>query len=230
MFYHFGWYDLLPIPGVLLALYAQFKMRSLYAKYQDVPQSRNMTGAQVAQAILEHEGIRDVQIEMCEGELTDHYDPRDKVLRLSQANFETSSLSAIGVAAHEAGHAIQHQQKYAPLEMRMSIVGVTNIGSIGGPILFMLGFLFHSGILLQIGIWLYSAIVVFQLVTLPVEFDASSRAKRVLADLGFVNREEGDAIKKVLGAAALTYVAAMATAALELVKMIALANMARRED
>ncbi len=229
MFY-FGWWDLLPIPGFLLALYAQFKLRSLFKKYQNVPQSQGMTGAEVAQAILDHEGIRNVSIEPCPGELTDHYDPRARVLRLSEANFNTSSLAAIGIAAHEAGHAIQHKEKYVPLDMRMTIVGVTGIATNAGMILFMIGLFFHSGILLQVGIWCYSAIVVFQGITLPVEFDASARAKRVLAELGFVNREEGEAIKKMLGVAALTYVAAMATAMLELLRMIILANHVRDRD
>lgn len=225
--FYWHWYDLIPIPGFLLALYAQFRLRSLYAKYQAVPQSRGATGAEVAQAILDQAGIRNVKIEPCEGELTDHYDPRARVLRLSAANFQTSSLSAIGVAAHEAGHAIQHKEKYAPLDMRMAIVGVTGFATNAGMILFMIGLFIQSGILLQIGIWCYSAIVAFQLITLPVEFDASARAKRVLADLGFVNQEEGEAIKKVLGAAALTYVAALAVALLELFRMILIANRRR---
>jgi Zn-dependent membrane protease YugP len=229
MFY-FGWWDLIPIPGFLLALYAQFKLRGLYAKYHDVPQSRGLTGAEVAQAILDRAGISDVAIEPCPGELTDHYDPKNRVLRLSEPNFQASSISAIGVAAHEAGHAIQHKEKYAPLEMRMSIVGVTNFATSAGMILFFAGLLIHSGLLLQIGIWCYSAIVVFQLITLPVEYDASRRAKLVLAELGLVDREEGEAIRKVLGAAALTYVAALAVALLQLVKMIALANTARDRD
>ncbi len=229
-FYYFGWWDLIPIPGFLLALYAQIKLRSLYAKYRDVPQSQGMTGAQVAQAILNHAGIRHISIEPCEGELTDHYDPKKHVLCLSEENFRTSSLSAIGVAAHEAGHAIQHKEKYAPLEARMAVVGMTGFATNSGMILFMIGLFIRSGILLQIGIWLYSAIVVFQLITLPVEIDASARAKKVLANLGFVNREEGEAIKKVLGAAALTYVAGLATAMLELLKMILLANRVRDRD
>ncbi len=228
--FFFDWTFIIILPGALLSFYAMIKLRSLYAKYQDVPQSNGMTGAEVAQAILDHAGIRDVAIESCAGELTDHYDPRNKVLRLSQANFQTSSLSAIGVAAHEAGHAIQHKEKYAPLDMRMAIVGVTNFASIGGPVLFMIGLFFHSGLLLQIGIWLFSAIVVFQLITLPVEFDASARAKRILTDLGFVNREEGEIIKKMLNAAALTYVAALVTAILHLLRMILIANQARNRD
>ena len=253
MFFYLGWWDFIPIPGFLLALYAQFKLKALYAKYHDVPQSKGATGAEVAQAILNHAGIPTVMVEpfrgekappnviqqkrdsevsigLCEGVLTDHYDPRNRVLRLSEANFRTSSLSAIGVAAHEAGHALQHQEKYAPLEMRMAIVGATGFATNSGWILFILGFLFKSGLLLHIGILLYSAIIIFQLITLPVEFDASARAKRVLADLGFVNREEGEAIKKVLGAAALTYVAALAVAILELLKMVVMANQSRDRD
>jgi len=226
--YFFHWWDLIPVPGFLLALYAQFKLKALYAKYHDMPQSQGKTGADVAQAILDHAGIRDVSIEPCAGQLTDHYDPRKKVLRLSEANFRTSSLAAIGIAAHEAGHAIQHKEKYAPLEMRMAIVGVTGFATNAGWILFMIGFFISSGILLQIGIWCYSAIIVFQVITLPVEYDASARAKRVLADLGFVNREEGEIIKKMLGVAALTYVAALAVAILQLLKMILIANSRRR--
>ncbi len=229
MFY-FGWFDLIPIPGFILALYAQFKLRSVYAKYQDVPQSRGMTGAEVAREILDHAGLTQVQIEPIAGELTDHYDPRDRVLRLSESNFQVSSLSAIGVAAHEAGHALQHKEKYAPLEARMAIVGITGFATNAGMILFMIGYMFRSGWMLQVGIWLYSAIVVFQFITLPVEYDASARAKRVLADLGFVNREEGEAIKKVLGAAALTYVAGLASALLQLLRMILLSGSIRGRD
>ncbi|MCC7518013.1 MAG: zinc metallopeptidase [Verrucomicrobiae bacterium] len=229
MFY-FGWWDLIPIPGFLLALYAQFKLRGLYAKYHDVPQSRGLTGAEVAQAILDRAGIANVAIEPCAGELTDHYDPKNRVLRLSEPNFRSSSLSAIGVAAHEAGHAIQHKERYAPLEMRMSIVGATQLATSAGMILFLVGLFLHSGLMLQIGIWCYSAIVIFQLITLPVEYDASRRAKLVLAEIGLVNRDEGEAIRKVLGAAALTYVAGLATALLELIRMIALANAARSRN
>jgi uncharacterized protein len=228
--YHYHWSHLLVLPGFLLGLYAMFRLRSLYARYQNVPQSKGVTGAEVAQAILDHEGIRNVSIEPCDGHLTDHYDPKNRVLRLSEANFKSSSLSAIGVAAHEAGHAIQHKEKYAPLEMRMSIIGITGIGSSLSPIIFFVGFLFHSPFMLQLGIWLFSAVVVFQLITLPVEFDASARAKKVLADLGFINRDEEIAIRKVLNAAALTYVAALVTAMLELLRMIIMANQQRSRE
>jgi len=223
---------LIPIPGFLMALWAQFKLKGLYAKYHEIPQSKGMTGAEVAQAILDSAGVRDVTIEPCPGQLTDHYDPRNRVLRLSEENFRTSSLSAIGIAAHEAGHAIQHKEKYFPLEMRMSIVGVTGFATNAGMILFMIGLFVHPGLgqkLMQIGIWCYSAIVGFQLITLPVEYNASARAKKVLMNLGFVNREESVAINKMLNAAALTYVAALATALLELIKMIVMANSRNRD-
>jgi uncharacterized protein len=226
MFY-FGWESLIPIPGVIFALYAKFKLEATYRKYHEIPQSQGKTGAEVAEAILEHAGIHDVRVEPCAGVLTDHYDPRNKVLRLSEENFQVSSLSSIGVAAHEAGHAIQHHQAYAPLQMRMAIVGVTNISSQAGIILFMIGLFTNIPAMLTIGIWLFSAIVVFQLITLPVEFDASARAKKVLGNMGFVNGEEGRAIQKVLGAAALTYVAGLAMAILELAKLIAIANSRR---
>jgi Zn-dependent membrane protease YugP len=228
MFQFYIW-DLLPIPGFILALYAQFRLKALYSRYVDVPQSRGMTGAEVARAILDSEGIRNVEIEECPGELTDHYDPRARVLRLSSANFQTSSIAAIGVAAHEAGHAIQHKEKYAPLEIRMSIVGVTNIATNAGWILFFAGFLFSIPILLHVGIWLYSAMVIFHAITLPVEFNASARAKQVLARLGMVSGEEGEAIRKMLGAAALTYVAALAVSLLELLRMILIANQRDRD-
>ncbi len=230
MMYSFGWYDLIPIPGLILALYAQFRMRRLYSEYQKVPQRQGMTGAEVARAILDHEGLRDVAIEPIEGELTDHYDPSHRVLRLSRSNFEISSLSSIGVAAHEAGHALQHKEKYAPLEARMAVVGMTNFATNSGVILFFIGMVFHSAWMLQLGVWLYSAIVVFQMITLPVEFDASARAKKVLSTLGFVRGDELIAIRKVLGAAALTYVAGLATAALELIRMIALSHAIRDRE
>jgi uncharacterized protein len=221
-------YFIIAAPGLVLSLYAMFKLKSTYAKYAEVPQSKGMTGAEVARAILDHEGLRNVAIEQCPGELTDHYDPRHRVLRLSHSNFDSSSLSAIGVAAHEAGHAIQHKEKYAPLEARMAIVGVTNIGSNLGVILFGIGTIVQGlPFLMTLGIWLFSAVVVFQLITLPVEYDASARAKRVLANLGFVSAQEGIAIRKVLNAAALTYVAALVSAVLQLLYMIMRANSRR---
>jgi Zn-dependent membrane protease YugP len=218
------------ILGGAIGLIAMLRLQSTYAKYKNVPQSRGLTGAEVAQAILDKAGIRDVSIEPCPGRLTDHYDPRARILRLSEDNFHTSSIAAIGVAAHEAGHALQHQEKYLPLELRMSVVGITNFSSGAAPLIFALGFFLHMPSMLQIGIWLYSAIVVFQLITLPVEYDASSRAKRVLADLGLVNREEGEAIRKMLSAAALTYVAALITAILQLIDMIFVANQSRNRN
>lgn len=226
----FHWSHLIAVPGILLGLFAMFRMKSLFAKYQNVPQSLGMTGEEVAKAILERAGIRDVAIESCPGHLTDHYDPKNKVLRLSEDNFRTSSLAAIGVAAHEAGHAIQDHEKYALLGARMAIVGVTNIGSMASPLIFMAGFWFRNGMLLNLGIFLFLGIVIFQLVTLPVEFDASARAKKMLNRFGFVNPEEGKIISKLLNAAALTYVAALVTALLELVRMFVLANSVRDRD
>jgi len=231
MFYHFGPWDLIPIPGLLLALYAQFRLKALYAKYHDVRQSQGMTGVEVARAILDRAGLRNVSIEPCEGELTDHYDPRKRVLRLSGGNFNCSSLSAIGVAAHEAGHALQHKEKYTPLEWRMAIVSGTNFATNAGVILFTIGLFIQPSmgqVVMKIGIWLFSAIVIFQLITLPVEFDASARARKALATLGLVDGKEGEAIRKVLGAAALTYVAALVTAMLQLLRMIAIAQARRR--
>ncbi|HEX9246367.1 MAG TPA: zinc metallopeptidase [bacterium] len=216
------------LPAILLALYAQLRVQSTYARYSRVPVSTGLTGAAAAQEILRRNGLANVQIERIDGMLSDHYDPRTRTLSLSSDVYGGASVAAVGVAAHETGHAIQHAREYAPLALRSAMVPTVQFGSwLAWPI-FLLGYLFHSGTMLQLGILIFSAAVVFTVVTLPVEFDASARALRALREEGLVTPDELRGVRSVLTAAALTYVAAAATAILELVRMLLLAN--RREE
>jgi len=216
------------LPAILLALYAQLRVQSTYARYSRVPVSTGLTGAAAAQEILRRNGLANVQIERIDGMLSDHYDPRTRTLSLSSDVYDGASVAAVGVAAHETGHAIQHAREYAPLALRSAMVPTVQFGSwLAWPI-FLLGYLFHSGTMLQLGILIFSAAVVFTVVTLPVEFDASARALRALREEGLVTADELRGVRSVLTAAALTYVAAAATAILELVRMLLLAN--RREE
>lgn len=220
---------LIVIPAVLFALYAQLRVQSAYRRYSAVPVASGMSGAEVAAEILRRNGLSAVQVERIDGMLSDHYDPRTRVLRLSSDVYDGASVASVGVAAHESGHALQHAQEYGPLALRSAMVPVTQFGSwLAWPI-FILGFFFHSGTFMQLGILIFSAAVAFTLVTLPVEFDASRRALRVLAGEGLVTADELGGVRAVLGAAALTYVAAAATAILELVRMLLLANLRREE-
>jgi uncharacterized protein len=218
------------LPAILLALYAQMRVKSTYAKYSQVPIANGLSGAEAAAEILRRQGLSGLQIERIDGSLTDHYDPRTKVLRLSSDVYAGTSVAAVGVAAHESGHAIQDAQHYGPLALRSAIVPVTQYGSwLAWPI-FFLGFLFHSGTFMQLGILVFSAFVAFTVITLPVEFDASRRALRVLAAEHLMTDDELRGVRSVLGAAALTYVAAAATAILELLRLLLLYNMSRREE
>ena len=203
-------YLLFMAPAILLALFAQGRVRAAVAKWSQVPLSRGLSGVDVARKVLEYGGVRDVTIERTPGVLTDHYDPRSKVLRLSEQNYSGHSVAAAAIAAHEAGHAIQHQEKYAPLALRGAAVPLANFGSKFSFLLLLAGFLIPTvPQLLLAGIVLFSFVVFFQLITLPVEFDASRRAKRVLADGGFLHDDrEGRGVSAVLNAAAMTYVAA----------------------
>ena len=206
------------LPALVLAIYAQYRVRSTYAKYINVPLQRRISAGQVAEVILREAGVSGVKIETTNRTLGDHYDPRTKALRLSAPN--SPSVAAVGVAAHEAGHAIQHAQDYAPLALRSTIVPVANFGSQLALPLFVIGLLFQSELFVNIGIILFSAAVLFTLVTLPVEFNASRRAIAALSSSGIVTREELGGVKQVLTAAALTYVAAAAMAALQLLSML----------
>lgn len=213
---------LLVIPALLLALYAQWKVKSTYEKYSQVPCSRGYTGAQVARYILDDYRLQNISVEPTPGELTDHYDPRTQKLCLSQGIYGSNSVAAVGVAAHEAGHALQDAKAYAPLKIRNGLVPVTNLGTTLAFPLFILGMFAGLPQLMDIGIILFALAVVFSIVTLPVEFNASSRAIRVLADGNFLTEKELPMAKAVLNAAALTYVAATAMAVLNLVRLLAL--------
>ncbi len=211
---------LILIPAIILAVYAQYKVRSTYTRYSRVRTASGITAAQAAQRILTGAGINDAQIQGIRGVLSDHYDPRSKVLRLS--NPHSASVAAVGVAAHEAGHAIQHAHGYKPLILRSTVVPVANIGSQLAFPLFFLGLIFRYEPLITVGIFAFSAAVLFTLITLPVEFDASRRAIVALRDGGLVSTEELGEVKEVLFAAALTYVAAAAMAALQLLLLLSL--------
>ena len=229
MFYYYDPTYLLLIPGLILALYAQFKVSSTYARFKREPSRSGLTGAQIARQILDTNGCGDVRIERVPGSLTDHYDPENGVLRLSEEVYGSRSIAALGVAAHEAGHAIQDATDYGPMRIRATLVPVANIGSSAAIPLFMLGQIFSWEPLLKIGILCFSLAVLFYLVTLPVEFNASGRAVALLAS-GYLPEDEVQGVKKVLSAAALTYVAAALQAILQLLRLVLLANSRRRDD
>ena len=232
--YFFGYYYdptyFLVIIGLVLCLGASTMVRATYKKYSEVYPSRHMTGAEAAAMILRNAGVSDVRIEQVNGDLTDHYDPRDKVLRLSQLTYNTSSVAAIGVAAHEAGHAVQHKVGYFPLKLRNTILPVANLGSQVGVPLVILGLILGFGdTLINIGIFLFAFAVLFQVVTLPVEFNASRRAVKMLESYGILYDEELSGCKKVLTAAAMTYVAAAASSALQLLRLVILGGRRRMD-
>ena len=216
---------LLLLPALILAGYASYKVKVTYAKYLQVPTRHRITAAQAAEEILARAGVTGVRIERTSHPLGDHYDPRTKTLRLSAPG--SPSVAAVGVAAHEAGHAIQHAQGYAPLALRSAVVPVASFGSQLAFPLFFIGLLFRADFLLNAGIILFSAAVLFTLITLPVEFNASRRAVAALKGSGLVTQEELGAVKEVLTAAALTYVAAAAMAIMQLLSMLLLANRRR---
>lgn len=219
--------------GVVICLLAQAKVKGTFNKFSRVRNVRGMTGAEAAQQVLKNAGIYDVRVEHVSGNLTDHYDPRSKVLRLSDSVYGQTSVAAVGVAAHECGHAIQHARGYAPLKMRSALVPIANFGSTIAWPLILIGLLFGRGsssLFINLGILAFSAAVLFQLITLPVEFNASNRAIRVLADTGMMQGEEIKGAKKVLSAAALTYVAGAASSILQLLRIILLTGGRRRND
>lgn len=234
--YGYGYYPyfdptyILVIIGIVITLLASARVKSAFAKYSRVRSRSGLTGAQAAQRILQNSGIYDVSIERVSGGLTDHYDPRSKVLRLSDSVYGQDSLAAIGVAAHECGHAIQHQESYAPLALRSTLVPVANIGSMAAwPVIILGVILSYNTFLIDLGIILFSAAVIFQLITLPVEFNASKRAIARLSETGILYGDELGQSKKVLDAAALTYVAAAASTILALLRLILLFGGRRRD-
>jgi len=212
------------IPGILLGLYAQIKLSSTYKRYIRQPIASGLSGAEAAREILDRAGLSDMPVREVGGHLTDHYDPMKKALFLSSENFHGRSLAAVGVAAHEAGHALQHKAAYAPLKIRMAIVPITNFASMAWMGLAMFGLVLGITKFLIIGIAVLSILAFFQLITLPVEFDASSRAKVQLVNLGIVQSHESAGVSRVLSAAAMTYVAALVTALLQLLHLIVLAR------
>lgn len=217
--------------GILLSLGASFMVKATFNKYSKVRCMSGYTGAQAAERILQQAGINDVRIEHISGTLTDHYDPKNKVLRLSDTVYNQSSIGAVGVAAHECGHAVQHAKGYAPLRWRSSLVPVANLGStLSWPMIFLGVILSWNETLIMIGIILFSAAVLFQLVTLPVEFNASKRAISVLWDTGILYQDEVGKARKVLSAAALTYVAGAAASILQLLRLLILFGGRRRDN
>jgi len=232
---YFGGYFLDPygivflLPALLFAMYAQVKVQSTFQKYVRVRSKRGFTGAQVARRILDDAGLYDVQIETTRGHLSDHYDPRRRVVRLSHDVYHGDSVASLGVAAHETGHALQHKENYVPLNIRNQIFPIASFGSTLAFPLFFIGFLFSSGgeTLMNLGIYLFAATVAFQVVTLPVEFDASRRAIKLLEANGYIERDEVPRTRAVLNAAALTYVAAAAVAILQLVRLLLLRESRR---
>lgn len=216
------------VPALIVALIAQINVKSTYSKYSRLANSAGLTGAEAARRILDANGLTNVRIEHISGQLSDHFDPRTNVVRLSDGVFASNSVAAIGVAAHEVGHAIQYSQSYFPMRIRSAIIPITNIGSNLSFPLVILGLIFSYDPLVTVGIFLYLAVVLFQLVTLPVEFNASARALRTIEDNGWLFGEEQKGAKRVLTAAALTYVAALFTALMNLFRLIAIAN--RRRD
>jgi len=224
MLYPYGFYFdptmIFLIPSIIFAMYAQTKVRSTFAKYLRIHGKKGYSGFQVARYILDHNNMRDVPIEITKGQLSDHYDPKKRVVRLSNDVYNGTSLASISVAAHETGHAIQHAHGYVPLSFRNAIFPIANIGSRAAWFFVIIGLIMSMPALLDLGILLFTAAVLFQVITLPVEFNASSRAMRLLDEGGFIVGDEYNHSKKVLRAAALTYVAAMATAVSQLIRLL----------
>lgn len=216
--------------GILLTLGAQWKVKTTFHRWSQVPASRGMTGAEVARNILDRNGLRSVQVEPIAGQLSDHYDPVSRVVRLSEAVYNVRSVAAIAVAAHECGHALQHQENYGALVFRHRMIPVLNFTSGMAPWFLLAGFFFHYTGLLVLGVLFFAVAVLFHLVTLPVEFNASSRAKKIMWQAGWVDREEYQGVRKVLSAAAFTYVAAALVALFELLRYIFILVMQNREE
>ena len=228
-YYGIDWTYILVLIGAVLSLLASAKVNSTFNKYKRIKSVSGMTGAEAAERILHQNGIYDVGIEHISGKLTDHYDPRAKMLRLSDSTYSSTSVAAIGVAAHECGHALQHKEEYGPLKLRTAIVPAANIGSkLGIPIIILGVMLGSNPLLINIGIWVFSLAVLFQILTLPVEFNASSRALEAVARYGILGSGEVEHTKKLLSAAAMTYVAAAAASILQLLRLVLL--FGRRDD
>ncbi|MBQ6710762.1 MAG: zinc metallopeptidase [Clostridia bacterium] len=218
---------LILLPAILFALWAQSRVKSTYAKYSKA--FAGLTGEEAARMVLEMNGVNDVTIEPIAGELTDHFDPKTNTIRLSKGVYNVTSVAAVGIAAHEAGHAVQYAVGYSPIKLRTAIIPVTNIGSTLSWPLLLIGVLLGNQTLAMAGVLLFCAVVVFQLVTLPVEFNASNRALDTLGASGYLQPEQLDGAGKVLRAAAMTYVAALAQALAQLLRLLMIANRSRRD-
>lgn len=230
---YWDWTYILVIIAAIISAVASMKVNATFSRYSGVRAISGMTGAEAAQRILRSQGIMDVQVRHVSGNLTDHYDPRSKILNLSDSVYGSTSVAAIGVAAHECGHAVQHQVGYAPLNIRSTLVPIANFGQTISWPLILIGFLLNGSVsqmFLYAGVILFSAAVLFQLVTLPVEFNASSRALRLLQDNGILASDEIGKTRKVLSAAALTYVAGAIGAILQLLRLLILIGGRRRDD
>ncbi len=224
-YYYYGFdytYLVFVLPALLIALVAQIKVKTTFRKYAKVMNARGLSGAEVAAKILSSNGVLDVAVQRVSGNLTDHFDPTARVIRLSQSVYDSHSVAAVGVAAHEAGHALQYAEDYFPIRLRAAIIPVTKVGSALSWPLIILGLVFSFGILVNIGIILFSVVTLFQLVTLPVEFNASRRALNILQQQGILAPEELGGARKVLTAAAMTYVAALLVSVMQLLRLIAL--------
>lgn len=229
LFYLDEYYVMLVIPAIIISMIAQWKVKSSYNKFSKVGNIRGLTGADAARRVLEYYGIYDVRIEKISGKLSDHYDPRAKVIRLSSGVFDGFSIASVGIACHEAGHAAQHAEEYTPIKVRNAIIPVTKIGSTGGIILAVLGYALGFEPLISFGLLLYFFIVVFQLVTLPVEFNASSRALKVISETNMLTADELPQAKKMLSAAAMTYVAALIVSVAQFLRLfLRLSGKSRR--
>lgn len=226
--FFYDWTMIILLPAIILTIFAQSRVSSTYHKYAKVRARSGYSAYDVARRMLDMNGLRDVQIEQVRGNLTDHYDPRGRVLRLSESTYHSASVAAIGVAAHECGHALQDAEAYMPLRLRGALVPVANFGSQASWILIILGLFLSSANLIAIGVVAFAVVVVFQMVTLPVEFNASTRALAALEGGGFLEQDEVAQTNKVLRAAALTYVAAALTAILQLLRLLLI--FGRRND
>lgn len=229
MFFFDPLYLVLALPGLILGLWAQARVRGTFNKYAKAPILRGLTGAEIARQLLDSNGLHDVRIEETQGRLSDHYDPRDRTLRLSPEVYRTPSIAAAGVAAHEMGHALQHANSYGPLQIRSAIVPAVQFSSMLAPFIFIAGFLLGFTQLAWVGVGLFGLAVVFALITLPVEYDASKRAKTLLGKTGILTAQEVNGVDKVLDAAALTYVAAAVAAVGQLLYYVMLLGGGRRD-
>ncbi len=227
MFYFDYYYLVLVVPAAILSFLAQLKVKSSFAKYSRIPTKAGITGREMAEKLMLSSDVRGVRVSAIQGSLTDHYDPSSKVLRLSEPVFNKTSVAAVGVAAHEMGHAIQDKIGYAPLVLRSTLVPVANIGSSLGPTMAFAGLFFSISILINVGIILFSGAVLFYLITLPVEIDASRRALKILQGTSLLTDEELKGVRSVLTAAAFTYVASALTALASLIRLILLARNRR---